>query len=107
MHVGFLGAPLIGILCTLGLGSYGGLGLWLILRGNSLAIGGWMQIAAKKWFEEEFYDSRFAKFVQFTKRKPVQILLMLINVVLITLALIITFINALNIYLFKITKIIM
>ena len=83
MHVGFLGAPLIGSLCTLGLGAYGGIGMWLLLRANSLSIGGWMQIAAKDWFEREFYYERFDRFVTWTKGRNVQIACMIINLALI------------------------
>lgn len=83
MHVGFLGAPLIGSLCTLGLGAYGGIGMWLLLRANSLSIGGWMQIAAKDWFEREFYYERFDRFVTWTKGRNVQITCMIINLALI------------------------
>ena len=83
MHVGFLGAPLIGSLCTLGLGAYGGIGMWLLLRANSLSIGGWMQIAAKDWFERGFYHERFDRFVTCTKGRNVQIACMIINLALI------------------------
>ena len=83
MHVGFLGAPLIGSLCTLGLGAYGGIGLWLLLRANSLSIGGWMQIGAKDWFEWEFYHEKFDRFVTWTKGRNVQIVCMIINLALI------------------------
>ena len=83
MHVGFLGAPLIGSLCTLGLGAYGGIGMWLLLRANSLSIGGWMQIAAKDWFERGFYHERFDRFVTWTKGRNVQIACMIINLELI------------------------
>ncbi len=83
MHVGFLSAPLIGSVCTMGLGEYGGIGMWLLLRANSLAIGGWMQIAAKSWFENEFFNERFDRFVKWTKGCNVQIVCMLINLALI------------------------
>lgn len=83
MHVGFLSAPLLGSVCTLGLGVYGGIGMWLLLRANSLSIGGWMQIGAKEWFEREFYSERFDKFVKWTKTTPVQVVCMLINLALI------------------------
>ncbi len=83
MHVGFLLAPLLGCLCTIGLGAYGGIGMWLLLRANSLSIGGWMQIGAKDWFEREYYNQKFDKFVQWTKQTPVQIICMIINLVLI------------------------
>ena len=83
MHVGFLGAPLIGSLCTLELGAYGGIGMWLLLRANSLSIGGWMQIAATDWFERGFYHERFDSFVTWTKGRNVQIACMIINLALI------------------------
>ena len=89
MHVGFLSAPLIGSICTLGLGQFGGFGLWLLLRANSLAIGGWMQIAAKDWFEREFYNEKFDRFVKWTKQTPVQIICMIINVSLIAACIVI------------------
>ena len=91
MHVGFLLAPIFGSVCTLGLGIYGGLGMWLLLRANSLAIGGWMQIGAKDWFEREFANERFARFVAWTKKSPVQLVLMLINLALMGYALYVTF----------------
>lgn len=93
MHVGFLLAPILGSICTLGLGVYGGIGMWLLLRANSLAIGGWMQIGAKSWFEREFRSDRFHAFVQWTKKKNCQIVFMLINLVLIGTALYLTFAN--------------
>ena len=93
MHIGFLSAPLIGAICTLWLGAYGGLGMWLLLRANSLAIGGWLQIGAKEWFEREFYDQSFARFVAWTKQKPVQITLMVLNLALIAAVLFLTFSN--------------
>lgn len=86
MHVGFLSAPLIAGLCTLALGPAGGLGIWLLIRANSLSIGGWMQIGAKTWFEKEFHDDKFAAFVNWTKRRPIQMILMLVNVLLIAAA---------------------
>ena len=82
MHVGFLSAPIIGSVATLWMGPAAGLGLWLLLRANSLAIGGWMQIASKGWFEKEFYSERFEKFVAWTKKTPVQIVLMIVNLAL-------------------------
>lgn len=93
MHVGFLFAPILGSICTLGLGVYGGIGMWLLLRANSLAIGGWMQIGAKNWFEREFESKRFSTFVNWTKKKNVQIVAMLINVGLILAAIGITLAN--------------
>lgn len=90
MHVGFLSAPLLGCLFTSGMGVYGGLGMWLLLRANSLAIGGWMQIGAKQWFEREFASERFSRFVKWTKGRNVQIVAMIINLVLIGACIMIT-----------------
>ena len=89
MHVGFLGAPLIGSVCTLGLGEFGGIGMWLLLRAISLSIGGWLQIGAKEWFEREFYFEKFDRFVQWTKKRNVQIVCMIINLALIAACIVI------------------
>ena len=83
MHVGILSAPLIGGLLTAWMGPYGGLTMWLILRANSLSIGGWMQIGAKPWFEKEFADEGFSKFVDGVHKTSVQVVLMVINLALI------------------------
>ncbi len=80
MHVGFLLAPIIGVLTTSWLGALGGVGMWLILRANTLSIGGWMQIANKSWFEREYRLDSFAKFVDWTHKKSVQIVFMIVNV---------------------------
>lgn len=81
MHVGFLGAPILGGLVSMAFGNAANpMGIWLLLRANTLAIGGWLQIACKGWFEKEFYDEKFAKFIDFTHKNSVQFVLMLINV---------------------------
>ncbi len=82
MHVGFLGAPILGALASMafGLPASQCMGIWLLLRANTLSIGGWMQIAAKDWFEKNFYNEKFAKFVEFTHKKWMQAILMCINV---------------------------
>ena len=90
MHIGFLATPIIGSLLTLPMGIYGGLGLWLVLRANSLSIGGWLQIGAKEWFEEQFVSEKFSKFVAFTKTNNMQILFMLINVILVVFIFVLT-----------------
>ena len=90
MHIGFLATPIIGSLLTLPMGIYGGLGLWLVLRANSLSIGGWLQIGAKEWFEEQFVSEKFSKFVAFTKTNNMQILFMLINVILVVFMFVLT-----------------
>ena len=89
MHVGFLAAPIIGCICTLGMGPIGGFGLWLLLRACTLSIGGWLQIGAKEWFEREFYSEKFKKFIDWVHTTPVQIVCMLINVGLMAAAIII------------------
>ena len=79
MHVGFLGAPLLGCLVTMIPGGFpGGFGLWYLIRANSLSIGGYMQICAKNWFEKEFYNEGFEKFVRFTHKWWMQLIFMLI-----------------------------
>lgn len=67
------------------------IGMWLLLRANSLAIGGWMQIGAKSWFEREFHSDRFERFVLWTKQSKVQLVLMLINLALMGYGLYLTF----------------
>lgn len=91
MHVGFLAAPIIGCICTLGMGPAGGFTMWLLLRACSLSIGGWLQIGIKGWFEKEFYSEKFAKFIDFVHTTPVQIICMIINVGLMAAALLIAF----------------
>ncbi len=83
MHVGFLLAPIIGCISTLWMGAAGGFGMWMLIRSNTLAIGGWLQIGAKNWFEKEYHNDRFAKFIEKVQSTPVQIILMTINIVLI------------------------
>jgi len=83
MHVGFLTAPIFGCLATLGLGAFGGFGMWLLLRANTLSIGGWLQISSKGWFEKEFYSPKFAAFIAWTHKSVPQIIFMVINLALI------------------------
>ncbi len=81
MHLGFLGAPIIGSIITMSslfAGGVGGFGMWLLLRANTLAIGGYMQISAKNWFEKEFYNEKFEKFVKYTHKNYIQVIAMLI-----------------------------
>jgi len=83
MHVGFLTAPIFGCLATLGLGAFGGFGMWLLLRANTLSIGGWLQISSKGWFEKEFYSPKFVAFIAWTHKRVPQIIFMIINLTLI------------------------
>lgn len=91
MHVGFLSAPIIGCICTLGMGPMGGFTMWLLLRACTLSIGGWLQIGIKGWFEKEFYSEKMAKFIDFVHTTPVQVVCMLINVGLMAAALLIAY----------------
>ena len=83
MHVGFLPAPIFGCLATLGLGAFDGFGMWLLLRANTLSIGGWLQISSKGWFEKEFYSPKFVAFIAWTHKRVPQIIFMIINLTLI------------------------
>lgn len=98
MHVGFLLAPIVGSVCTLWMKdasgmAIGGFGLWLLLRANTLSIGGWMQIACKGWFEKNFYFAPFEKFVNYTHKTYLQIIFMCINIALITAAIVLMVTN--------------
>ena len=78
MHVGFLLSPILGCLLSMAFGNTANpFGLWLLLRANTLSIGGWLQIGCKDWFEKEFYDEKFAKFIEWVHTTPVQIVCML------------------------------
>lgn len=83
LHFGFIIAPIFGAIATLELGAFGGIGLWMLLRSNSLAIGGWMQISAKTWFENEFYIPTAEKAIQVLKNKNFQASFMIIILILI------------------------
>ena len=78
MHVGFLLTPIIGCFVSLAVGNENPFGLWLLLRANTLAIGGWLQICCKKWFETEFYSAKFEKFIAWVHTTPVQVVCMLL-----------------------------
>lgn len=94
MHTGFLISPLIASLATLGgLGFPGGFGIWYLARANSLSIGGYMQISCKNWFEREFYNKKFEKFVAWTHKNLVQAVLMLICIGLITYTIVVGAMN--------------
>jgi len=77
MHVGILGAPIIGIIITKNPG------LWLLLRANTLTFGGVLQIANKEYFEMAFANKRFEKFIAYSHKNSIQCLLMIVNIALI------------------------
>lgn len=76
LHVGILAAPIIGSILT------ANPGFWLIFRANSLTTGGNIQIANKEYLEKTLEDSSFTKFVHWTKKDSVQIVLMILNIAL-------------------------
>ncbi len=86
LHVGMLSAPILGTIVTLGMGVFGGVGMWLLVRANSLSVGGWMQIGAKSWFEEQFKSEKFACFVKKTQAPALKVIFMIINLTLIGVA---------------------
>ncbi len=90
LHVGMLSAPILGCITTLGMGAFGGVGMWLLVRANSLSAGGWMQIGAKSWFEEQFANESFARFVQKVQAPSLKVLFMIINLTLIGICFYIT-----------------
>ncbi|MGL5021637.1 MAG: hypothetical protein ACRC5R_06410 [Mycoplasmatales bacterium] len=85
LHVGILLTPLLSIVLL------GNPGYWLIIRANSLIIGGVIQIANKSFIEEKLVSKRFSKFVALTKKNNVQIYIMVINLLLITVMVILHF----------------
>ena len=87
MHVGLLLAPILGSVATLELGIYGGFGMWLLLRANTLSIGGWLQIGIKSWFENEFSHLGFKKVVDFMNTIKMEVVCMIINIVLVCISL--------------------
>ena len=50
--------------------------MWLLLRANTLSIGGWLQISSKGWFEKEFYSPKFVAFIAWTHKRVPQIIFM-------------------------------
>ena len=76
LHVGILATPLISMVLL------GNPGFWLLIRANSLTIGGVIQIANKQFVEDKLESSAFAKFVAATKKDSAQIAFMIINLVL-------------------------
>lgn len=76
MHVGILLAPIVGSIITMNPG------IWLLLRANTLTFGGILQISNKDYFESSLKNDRFSNFVDFTHKKNVQLIFMIINLIL-------------------------
>ncbi len=91
MHFGVLSAPIFGSIINGWLGALGGVGLWLILRANTLSIAGWMQIGNKAWFEKEYYLPWMERLIKWSHKKSVQIVFMCINIILMMIVLIMAY----------------
>ena len=73
LHVGILASPIVGCLVMWNPG------YWLVFRASSLAFGGCFQIFQKEYLEQSLQSDSFSKFVTFTKKTGVQIVLMIIS----------------------------
>ena len=85
LHVGILLVPILGIIIMMNPG------YWLLFRANSLTFGGTLQISGKGLFENKLENEKFAKFVQWTKKNSVQIVLMIVNLILIAIPVVLYF----------------
>lgn len=77
LHIGILSSPIISILLTMNPG------YWLVFRANSLTCGGVFQIYCKEDIEKKLENKKMASFIEKVKSGPVQIALMIINLILI------------------------
>ena len=99
MHVGFLLTPIVGafIMDAASAITTGTItitfGYWLILRANTLTFGGIMQIAGKKHWEEGLHNDKFSSFIDWSHKKNVQIVAMIICVALMAFVLALRFMN--------------
>ena len=58
-------------------------GYWLVFRANSLTCGGVFQIYCKDNIEKKLENKKLAAFIEKVKSRPVQIVLMIVNLILI------------------------
>ena len=106
MHVGFLLTPIVGaFIMDAAMGITTGtititFGYWLILRANTLTFGGIMQIAGKKHWEEGLHNDKFSSFIDWSHKKNVQIVAMIICVALMAFVLALRFMNLETVALF-------
>ncbi len=77
LHLAVLASPIVGALIT------SNPGLWFILRGNSLTTAGVTEIAFKKKIDKSLESERMTNFVEKVHTFPVQLSLMIINVLLV------------------------
>ena len=85
LHIGILLSPILSVLLT------GNPGLWLVFRANSLTCGGVFQIACKEQVEQRLENEKITTFVKKVRSRPVQIVCMIINLVLIAVPVILYF----------------
>ena len=85
LHIGILLSPILSVLLT------GNPGLWLVFRANSLTCGGVFQIACKEQVEQRLENEKITAFVKKVRSRPVQIVCMIINLVLIAVPVILYF----------------
>lgn len=78
LHLAILSVPMFSCLLFLNPG------YWLVMRANSLTIGGVIQIANKDVLEKKLDNKFLAKFIDKVKTKNVQFILMIVNLLLIT-----------------------
>ncbi|MGD1822829.1 MAG: hypothetical protein ACPKM0_08725 [Pleomorphochaeta sp.] len=79
LHLAVLASPIVGALLT------GNPGLWFILRGNSLTAAGVTEIAFKKKIDKSLESERMTNFVEKVHAFPIQLSLMIINVLLVAI----------------------
>lgn len=77
LHLAVLASPIVGALIT------GNPGLWFILRGNSLTTAGVTEISFKKKIVKALESDKMTNFVEKVHTVPIQITLMIINVLLV------------------------
>ena len=95
MHVGFLSAPIVGSLIMWAITGNAAIGwsYWLLLRANTLTFGGIMQIGAKNYWEENLYNDKFSKMIDFTHKTWVQVVCMIVCVTLMVTVIVLRAIN--------------
>jgi hypothetical protein len=77
LHLAVLASPIVGALIT------GNPGVWFILRGNSLTTAGVTEIAFKKKIDASLESTRMTNFVEKVHTFPIQLSLMIVNVLLV------------------------
>ncbi|SDX38381.1 DUF5692 family protein [Paenibacillus sp. CF384] len=86
-HIAVLIAPMLIVL-----GAWNP-GLWLIMRANSLTVAGIFQISCKSYLEQNLRNDSLNAFITKVKRKPTQLIVMVVNVLLSALTLVMVWIG--------------